>query len=338
MKLAFFVTSITDPAAKHRVLDFLPSLQEEGHSCEVREIPKETSERQVLFRSAADSDVVFLQRRLMNFWDLRRLRRYAKRLIFDFDDALPFRDSKDGAGIAPTRRRRFSAVVSRVDLVLAGNAYLADLARKAGGERVRVLPTALDAGHFGFRGGRRIEGENEASARDFRIGWIGSRSTLPYLEALAEPLSRASQDHPSIRLVVMADRPPQMEGVRTEFIPWASDREVGFLHSLDLGLAPLSDDPWSRGKCGLRLLKFFSCGIPALASSVGVQGEMVQEGKTGFLVEPGDDWGKRLSSLLESPDQLASVTQAARKVVEEQFATQEVSRSLSGLLSGSAGD
>jgi glycosyltransferase involved in cell wall biosynthesis len=194
--------------------------------------------------------------------------------VFDFDDAIIYRDSFHGRPwLLPDRLVGFRAMVRSADHITAGNSYLADLARRIGGDTaVTVIPTVIDAARY-----NHLSQTSEAS-KEFSIGWIGQRTTLPYLENLHGALRLVSETIARSRLVTVSDRHPAMHGIRAEAIMWSSDNEVDALSRFDVGVAPLADNRWTGGKCGLRLLQYLAAGVPAVASPVGTQREIIAGG------------------------------------------------------------
>lgn len=314
-----------DPSARHRVLDLVAPLRDEGLVVRCEAIPSGLRARSRVLGLAAGHSVVLLQRRLMGLVSAQRLRREARRLVFDFDDALPFTDTSRGARRSRTRERRFGFLARSADLVVAGNEYLAGLAFQRGAREVLVLPTGLHPGAYPLAPPRSRGGA-------FRAGWIGSSSTLPYLEALAPVLNRAAAAEPRMRLAVLCDRSPRLTGFPVDFTPWSKEAEVPFLHSLDVGLAPLPEDPWTRGKCGLRILKYLACGVPVVAEATGVQPELLDSGRAGRLVYDDDGWLRALRAVGQEEDATRIMVEHGRTVVERRYSTIRLGRELARAL------
>jgi len=273
--LAVLSSDPEGPVVRHRWRAYEAHLARAGIVLEVVPWPKSRSRRRFALQRASAADGVVMSSRLLNALDRRRLRRRARRLAFDFDDALPFRDSREGATRSPTRRRRFLALAADADAVYAGNRFLAALATEAGKEP-RVLPTTVDVPE----GPVDPEPEGELTT----IGWIGSRATLPYLEERALVLSALVASGHRFRLRVIADAEPVFPpGIPCETVRWSLDTWEAALSAIHFGLAPLPDDPWTRGKCGLKVLQMLALGRPVVASAVGVQADQVVHGTTGFL-------------------------------------------------------
>lgn len=293
-RLLAVVTSHPDgPVVRHRWLAYAQALAAAGVVLEIVPWRKGLGARREALERVGQADGAVLSSRLVNTFDLRRLRQRARRLAFDFDDALPFRDSHRGATRSRTRARRFRAIVGAADRVYAGNNFLAALAREEGAAPV-VLPTTVDVPD----GPPAAEPTSELAL----IGWIGSAATLPYLEARALVLSALVAAGRRFRLRVIADKEPVFPpGIPFELVPWTLDTWARELAATHFGLAPLPDDPWTRGKCGLKILQMLALGRPVVASAVGVQVEQVVHGETGFVADTREAFLEGIVELMDDP-------------------------------------
>ena len=246
-----------------------------------------------LFRQLRKADVVVVVRKLFGRVETRVLRWYAQRLVFDFDDAIIYRDSRRKNPFSRSRAKRFGVTVRAADLVIAGNAYLAGLVERFGG-RPSVVPTCVDdelltPGDTSRRAGGRVV-----------IGWLGSASTLMYLESLRPALEQLGKRYGScVVLKVVCDRFPDRLGVEMVRKPWTLNDERDDLRSFDIGIMPLTDDVWTRGKCGFKLLQYMAVGVPVVASAVGVNREIIRHGENGFIADDPEAWVKLLGRLIE---------------------------------------
>ena len=152
------------------------------------------------------------------------------------------------------------------------------------------------------------------------VGWIGAHWTLPYLAQLRRPLDALSAEIAGLTVRVIADRAPDLGRTRVELIPWTAETEVQELRRLRVGVAPLPDDVWTRGKCGLRLLQFLAAGVPAVASPVGTQAEIVRAG-AALPATSDADWTRALHRLLTEPSAAAELAARGRQLVQEKFST-----------------
>lgn len=235
----------------------------------------------------------------------RLVGRLARRALFDFDDAVYLPQPRSTRPLAGLLRspRKFDAIVSAVDVVLAGNAMLAGRARRAARD-VRVLPTAVDTDRFTPR--------TSAAGEGVVLGWIGSPSTSYYLAEIVPALRRVLARHPQARVEIVGARLPEGLPERAAARPWTLAGEVDDLRGFDVGLMPLADDEWTRGKCGYKALQYMSVGIPTVSSPVGVAADMIREGANGSLATDEDSWVRALSSLVEDASVRRAMGAAAR--------------------------
>ena len=316
-KYLFLVPDRKAASARYRVLQFLPLAEAEGFSCEVREIPKSLRERSRLFRHASDFRKVLIHRKLFQPWELFSLRRRANKILFDYDDAILFRDTQDPTHRSRWREFQFARTLGSVERVLAGNRYLADLAaRFSTGGRIEVIPTAVDVKRYPLK-------ETKATS-DVTIGWIGSRSTLRYLDSIRPALEAIGQAKKGLSLKVVADESYALQALRVENRLWSEETEIGELLSFDIGISPLPDDPWTRGKCGLKILQYQAAGLPVVSSPVGANQEIVSPGKSGLFASTIEEWIRALLSLADNAELRARMGKAGRASVEKRYSIDAV--------------
>jgi glycosyltransferase involved in cell wall biosynthesis len=244
--------------------------------------------------------------------------------VYDLDDALFL------GSAAPVNRRfqwakreaqRSVSCMQRTRLVIAGNSFLAAYARRIAA-RVEVIPSCVDPFEQPLH--------DHAPAETVTIGWIGSPTTGPYLSHVLPAIARLNRAGPRARLVVVgADT-----GARESWIehrPWSLERQPMELAGFDLGIMPLPDTEWARGKCGYKLLQYFSAGVPAIASPVGVTPEMVADGR-GLLAVTTEDWYAALDGLVADVQERRERGKLARTYVEEHFSYQRWAPELAALL------
>jgi glycosyltransferase involved in cell wall biosynthesis len=215
-------------------------------------------------------------------------------LVVDYDDAIFHRYDGHGSGIVRALLgRKIDRLMARADVVIAGNDYLATRAREAGARRVEVLPSVIDLARYRQK-------EAAAARPGFRVGWIGSPSTTPYLCSL-EPTFRGLSEVPGLAVVNIGGTPWRPAGIDVENLPWAEDTEVRDMLAFDVGVMPLPDDPWARGKCGFKLIQYMGCALPVVASPVGANAQIVLHGRTGFLATTPEEWAQALRALAADP-------------------------------------
>ncbi len=279
---------------RQRIGVHLPLLERAGVRCDVARLPAGAEARRRLYRQAKAFDAVFLQRKLLNLWDAFWLQRYSAMLFYDFDDAIMYRDRRPDAPCRG-RRRRFQRTVRAADVVIAGNEYLAAHARSHN-TSVQVLPTALDVAPYTMIRPPRTDQKT-------RLVWIGSRSTLKYLADLKPALEAVGRRHPDVVLRIVADAFLDLDNMLVEKVAWSKDTEAQSLVTSDIGLAPLPDDAFSRGKCGFKILQYQAAGLPVVASPVGVNAEYVRDGFSGCHASGPEAWIAALDALLSDPPQ-----------------------------------
>lgn len=311
MKVAFIADKSHQAPVYYRTIQFLPALADAGGEARLISLPPKFYDRYLLFKSLRKYDLVILQRRLLNFVHFIPFRLSAKRLVFDVDDALFLKDSRSAAYSSQTLRSRFRRTVKSSDFVICGNEWLRDAVLPLN-PKAEVIPTVVDLDVFG----KPKEHVEEAT---FRIVWIGSRSTLFYLERILsalEPLKEAIQ---GLKLRVISDRFPDASNLPVERVPWSREGEIQALHEGDAGLAPLEEDDWSRGKCGLKLLQYGAAGLPSIGSPVGVNEQILEHGRTGFLARTAAEWRDAVSDLASDVKRRSEMGGAARRRVAEHF-------------------
>jgi glycosyltransferase involved in cell wall biosynthesis len=306
MKL-LIVTNNPDRASfRQRIGIYLGMLEERSIHCQVATLPAGTWGRSRLFRQAAQFDGLLLHRKMLNFWDGLTLGRHRQKIIYDFDDAIMYNDRKPGR-ISRVRFARFGRSATLSDLVIAGNEYLAEHARRYG-DHVQVLPTGLNLDPY------RVTTPRESSGL-IRFVWIGSRATLKYLRDITLALEELGRRWNNLVLRIVCDEFLDLKTMPVEKRNWSEQTEASDLMTSDIGLAPLPDNPFTRGKCGFKILQYQAAGLPVVASPVGVNGDYVRNGVTGFLAADPAQWIDRLSVLIQDAGLRKRMGQAGRREV-----------------------
>jgi glycosyltransferase involved in cell wall biosynthesis len=262
--------------------------------------------------------VIWLERELLPGWVT--LEPLLKRpVVFDIDDAV---------WLAPPFGTSVKKIARRSEVVVAGNNYLADWFASSCRD-VRVVPTAVDLDRY-----RPGPDDSPGKNSRFRIGWIGSSANLRYLEAIESPLDRFLADHRDSELFVMADKPPafrHLPGDRIRFLPWSENAEVGAFQQLDVGLMPLPNEEWTRGKCSYKMLQYMACGIPVTVSPVGMNVEILALGRAGLTCSENGEWYEALSDLYANRERARAYGIEGRKIVERYFSRKQVTGTLAGI-------
>ena len=306
---------------RYRLAPLRQPLASAGHRLELRSDPRRWVPRMRLWWQLRNADAVVLQRRIMSQWHVVMLRRYARRLIFDFDDAVFHRSSYSPKGNEDLiRRRRFAHTVQAADLIVAGNEFLRQEAcRYAPADRVVVVPTCVDTSKYTLA-------EHHRSGSGIELAWIGSSSTVPGLERSRPLFDTVAQRLPDVRFRIICDRFPRFRCMPTIEVPWSEEKETRELARADIGISWVPDDRWSLGKCGLKVIQYMAAGLPVVANPVGIHKELVRHGETGFLARTPDEWVEAVRLLAADPLLRQRMGHAARRRVERDYSVTELAR------------
>jgi glycosyltransferase involved in cell wall biosynthesis len=320
-------------SSRLRTLQYLPGLRQRGWSIEVSPLLGDDyllalyRKQPVAFRvlrgywsrlrrilSRGEWDIVWVEKEVWPWcpaWFERLLRPHGCKLVVDYDDAMFHRyDQHRSAVVRHVLGHKIDAVMRDADLVLAGNGYLAERARAAGAKRIERVPTVVDLARYRLRSGQ----EHQVPV----VGWIGSPATIRLLSPMFEVLAKLARSQ-KVRFTAIGARSDQVEGSPFEAIPWSEASEVDLLGQLDIGIMPLQDTPWERGKCGYKLIQYMACGLPVVASPIGVNAEMIQDGRQGFLARDANDWVGALTRLLSDPQLRDEMGAQGRALVQSQY-------------------
>ena len=250
-------------------------------------------------------DLTLLQRELVS--TLTTLEPFTKRpRVFDVDDAVWL--NRGG-------RTGFATILKMCDGVICGNDFIAEHARPWN-DNLCVLPTAVDTDRY------LPSPERRRRATRRIIGWSGLSSGLKYVAEIEEALCSVLPRHPDVLLRIVSDKPPTFQHLSAsqfEYIPWSPGNEVETIQEMSVGLMPVEDSLWARGKCSYKMLLYMSCGIPVVVSPVGMNQEVLALGKIGFGPRSPAEWSDTLEWLLQNPEQGQAMGQAGRKIVEERY-------------------
>jgi len=314
MKVLFLIQGYSVAASRYRVLQYIPYLESCGVEAVVSLYPRTLKENIQIFGALFQYDVVFLQRKRFNQPRLGLLRRRAKRIIYDFDDAVMYRNSSSKDPVSKSRRRRFVQMIQASDFVIAGNEFLR-------GEvlpfhsNVEVLPTVIDQDRYRPK-------DYPANQEKVTLGWIGDHGSIHYLEEMRPVFERIGQRHPHAQLKIVCDIFFECKQIPVVKKEWRFEEEVADLQSFDVGLMPLVEDPWSWGKCGLKIIQYQGVGLPVVCTPVGINRDLVEDGVNGFYASTPEEWEERLSSLIENGPLRETMGREGRKKVLENYTLQ----------------
>lgn len=236
-------------------------------------------------------------------------------IVLDYDDAVfHLYDQHRSRWVRQVLAGKHPLLMRRAAMVVVGNAYLADFAREAGARRVEVVPTAIDLERY------PVPCTAHRSSHPPSVGWIGQRSTAPFLARLAPVFQRLSATGQARFTAVGIDALAM--ALPMESVPWTEDTEVASISRFDIGIMPLPDEPFERGKCGYKLVQYMAAGLPVVASPVGVNRQIVEHGVNGFLAETEQEWEQALTTLLHDSELRLRMGRAGRQKVEQQYCIQ----------------
>jgi len=336
-------------SSRVRFLQFLPALEQQGFTFEVQPLLDNNYVASLyggppvgagnLLRAYArrfraltrrmGHDVVWLEKEalpwLPTWLEIARLEGIP--YVVDYDDAWFHR--YENHWLSPLLGHKIDAVMRVAHTVVAGNDYLARRARQAGARHVEIVPTVIDMERY------RDLPETAPSAAA-TIGWIGIPLNAHYL-SMTGPALRAVAADTSIKLnVVGAPVPAELAGVPAESFAWSEDNEIARIAAFDIGIMPLHDTPWERGKCAYKLLQVMAAGKPVVASPVGANVQVVRHGINGFLASTPEEWADALRRLASDPDLRRRMGAEARRTVEDQYATTLAAPRLAAILKRAA--
>jgi glycosyltransferase involved in cell wall biosynthesis len=319
---------LEQPSFRHRMLTLVGALEAAGWRVRAERFPSgryglRTWERRALLREAG---VVVLHQIKLSALEARLFAAFSRRRVFDVDDAIYVRKPRrlgDAADDSPWRKSKFAATCRWVDVVAAGNDVLAGVARTAA-KAVAILPTSIDSA--------RYMPTTATAADPPTIVWIGSPENLVYLEMIRPALARLAGRHPTLKMRVICSRFPDWPEVNIERVPWSSATEAQSLAAAHIGIMPLTDDEWARGKCAFKLLQYMAAALPCVASPIGANTEAVIDGFNGFHARSLDEWERNLESLIQSPELRARFGANGRAHVESRYSMRTYQARYSDLL------
>lgn len=289
MEILALVEAPGHVCSRYRIEAFEPALSRFGLRLTYQAIESNPLRRLAQMRAAGRFDSVILQRKLLDSLSFTALRQSARHLVFDFDDAVLYRDSYSPKGHhCPRRQARFARIVRECDTILAGNSFLALRAEEHGARSTKVhfMPTCVNLAAYEAAARQADKRKDDSLV----MVWIGSSSTLKGLEATRELWEKIGELVPNAVLRVVCDRFPDFKSLAIERVTWSQAVELPAIVTADIGISHVPDDLWSRGKCGLKVLQYLAGGLPVLTNPVGVHPEMVKSGQTGFLVDHPREW------------------------------------------------
>ncbi|OHB73088.1 MAG: hypothetical protein A2Z25_03245 [Planctomycetes bacterium RBG_16_55_9] len=322
MNLLILTNNPNGPSFKQRIGVYLDTLRSNGIDGEVCPLPPTFAGRWKLFKRATDFDGVFLHKKGLNAFNALCLRTYSKKIIYNFDDAVMYSDRH------PERYSRshfipFRRSVQIADMVLVGSSYLAEHA-KPYNSNVEILPLGLKVSDY------RPDCRAEADGM-IRLVWIGSRSTLGYLKEIEPAIEEIGARFDNVLLRIVCEKFLELKNIRVEKRLWSEQTRAIDLATSDIGLAPLPDNRFTRGKCSYKVLEYSAAGLPVVASPVGTNVEHLKDGVTGFLAANRREWIDKTSRLIENSRLRVEMGEAGR-VHAEAFDMSIIGKRLGALI------
>lgn len=282
--------------------------------------------------SASDYHVIYVQKVLFPFPFPELLRHYRHKVVFDFDDAIFTTEAPSESWLARLRTIRHQSGLPRMlkssGHTIVENGYTGGHAARYG-SKVEFITGPIDTAQY----------SPGSAGRDAQLvlGWIGSKTTTRYLELIRAPLVEIKSRFPDLSIRLVGADAVSLDGLEVENLDWSLESEVRHLRTFHIGLMPLTDDPWTRGKGGYKLLQYMALGIPAVASPIGINKQIVEDGVDGYLAETDEEWIDRLSKLIVSSDLRGRMGKAGREKMIQEYSLEEASDKLLCIFQSAAG-
>jgi glycosyltransferase involved in cell wall biosynthesis len=308
-----FLTHASDQGHRFRVEQYFPYLI--AHQVDPKWQPLYGSwkQRLILYRQLPLFDVVCIQRRLLSPFESYWIRKKSSKVLFDLDDAVMYRSSSSPRPHSLSRWLKFRSMVKGSDVVTVGNQFLKSQVLKVDPEkRVIVVPTSIDTNLYPKK--KKISNHEEII-----LGWIGTKGNLKYLKKLEPVFETIRQRFPKVKLKIVSNDFYDSPHLLIIKKPWKLEDENDDLVSFDIGLMPLDEDLWSRGKCGLKIIQYLSVGVPVVCTPVGINSDIVKDGENGFWATNHQEWVDRLSNLIQNPNLRLQMGLKGIETVEREY-------------------
>ena len=340
MKILYFTKYARNAGSSRlRSFQYMPYLEEAGFKVEVsslfsekylenlysgkstfKESLKGYIQRFLTLFSVGKYDVLIIEKELFPYlpacfeWFLKWI---GVKYIVDYDDAIFHNyDQSSNPIIRNFLSRKIATVMKNASVVVAGNAYLADYAKNSGAKKIEIIPTVIDLDRYPQK-------NYSQGSTDFIVGWVGTRSTFEkHLAPCKNWIQELEISHPEIKFHVVGIPTDMGMGKNVKWIPWTEETEVAEIQKMDVGIMPLQNSLWEKGKCAYKLIQYAASGVPGIASDVGMNKEVTIPNETGYLVDSAQEWKQKIIELKNNKDERIRLGENARKLVEEKYCIQ----------------
>lgn len=309
-------------SARYRAFMYIPHLSSSGHDVSVLTPAKKPSnpvsrlfsryleERNILY-SAKSSEIIFIQKRLFREAFIAKLKAVCNKMIFDFDDIVHSTHDNHWSKSTNTKmRKRFEFTCRSASLVIAGNSYLYNTASKFN-TNIKILPTTVDTQKYPIK--------KHHNSKNITIGWIGQPNNFDALQEISSVFSKIHSTYPSTNLLIISKGIPDLPDITINSIDWSENTETNSLQNIDIGIMPMSNNEWSKGKCGLKAIQYMAAGIPVVCSKIGANIEIVRDNTDGFLVSNKNEWFLKLEKLITDAELREELGKSGRKRTQQHY-------------------
>ncbi|MBC8551693.1 MAG: glycosyltransferase family 4 protein [Candidatus Brocadiales bacterium] len=311
MKILFLVQGLDVAASRYRVLQYLPYLKEHGIQASVQRFPKGFFAKLKVFKSVNQYDLLFIQRKRFSVFWLKLIKKNARKIVYDFDDSVMHRSSKHLRHESKTRVKMFKNMVNSSDHVIAGNEYLKQNTIPYT-QNVTIIPSPIDISLYPQK-------KYSEKSDTITLGWVGAHGSIHYMKKMKPIFETLGKRNDKLKLKIVCDTFFDCENMVVDKKQWSEKDEVADIQSFDIGLMPLMDDPWSHGKCGLKILQCLAVGVPVVCSPAGINSEIVEDGVHGFWASSQEEWIEKLEILINDHGLRRKMGMAGRERVIEDY-------------------
>ena len=337
------------PSSRVRMYQYLPYLKEAGFECDVQpffddgyieslfqhkhqnylNIFRAYFRRVIISLKFQQYCLVWLQYELLPWMPAcleKMLLRNSTKLVIDYDDAVYHRyDQHRSFVVRKLLGKKIDQLMYLADIVIAGNEYLSSHAKRAGAKQVEIIPSVVNTEQY------QIRDEANSKEEEIYIGWIGSPTTVKYFSSIEKVIKAISNEQTKF-IIIGASLPIAFLGYSIESWSWSLETEVKLIQKLDIGIMPLVDDPFERGKCGYKLIQYMACGLPVVASPVGINQKIIKHGENGFLASNEDEWIEAITMLQENPILRKEMGLKGREMVVQYYALQVTAPKITNII------